>query len=53
VITNETVAVMQCKKSIIAKHFKGSFGSHHLELESKNSFVISRITCLAATELVV
>jgi hypothetical protein len=30
----------------------GSFGSHHLGLESKNSFMILTITCLAATELV-
>jgi hypothetical protein len=31
---------------------KGSFGSHHLGLESKNSFMILTITYLAATELV-
>jgi hypothetical protein len=31
---------------------KGSFGSHHLGLESKNLFMILSITCLAATELV-
>jgi hypothetical protein len=30
----------------------GSFGSHNLGLESKNSFVVPRITSLAATELV-
>jgi hypothetical protein len=34
------------------KNTKGSFGSHHLGLELKNSFVISSVTCLAATELV-
>jgi hypothetical protein len=31
---------------------KGSFGSHHLGLESKNLFMILANTCLAATELV-
>jgi hypothetical protein len=31
---------------------KGSFGSHHLELESKNLFTILTITYLAAIELV-
>jgi hypothetical protein len=31
---------------------KGLFGSHHLGLESKNSFVILTITCLVTTELV-
>jgi hypothetical protein len=30
---------------------KGSFGSHHLGLESKKLFMILTITCLAATEL--
>jgi hypothetical protein len=30
---------------------KGLFGSHHLGLESRNSFVILEITCLAVTEL--
>jgi hypothetical protein len=32
---------------------KGSFDSHHLGLESKNSFMILTITCLTATELVI
>jgi hypothetical protein len=36
----------------ISKTLLGSFGSHHLGLESKNSFMILSITCLAATELV-
>jgi hypothetical protein len=31
---------------------KDLFGSYHLGLESRNSFVILKITCLAATELV-
>jgi hypothetical protein len=31
---------------------KGSFGSYHLGLESKNSFMILTNTCLATTELV-
>jgi hypothetical protein len=31
---------------------RGSFGSHHLGLESKNSFVSLTFTCLAATKLV-
>jgi hypothetical protein len=32
--------------------YKGSFGPHHLGLESNNSFMILTITYLAATELV-
>jgi hypothetical protein len=32
--------------------YKGSFGSHHLGLESKKLFMILTITCLVATELV-
>jgi hypothetical protein len=32
---------------------KGLFGSHHLELESKNLFIILTITCLAASELII
>jgi hypothetical protein len=32
---------------------KGSFGSHHLRLELKNSFIILSITCLSATELII
>jgi hypothetical protein len=36
----------------VVDNIKGSFGSHHLGLESRNSFVIPEITCLAATELV-
>jgi hypothetical protein len=38
--------------SVGVEVYKGSFGSHHLGLESKNSFIILTITCLAATELV-
>jgi hypothetical protein len=32
---------------------KGSFGSYHLGLISKNSFMIPTITCLAVTKLVI
>jgi hypothetical protein len=40
------------KKLTLSKRNKGSFSSHHLGLESKNSFMILTITCLAATELI-
>jgi hypothetical protein len=36
----------------MSNFYEGSFGSHHSGLESKNSFMILTITCLAATELV-
>jgi hypothetical protein len=40
----------QCVNLVMVS--KGSFGSYHLGLISKNSFIISIITCLAATKLV-
>jgi hypothetical protein len=45
--------VFLCAKRRINDEPKGSFGFHHLGLESKNSFMILSITYLAATELVI
>jgi hypothetical protein len=55
VIGKENVSLPTVLKTVddtLVELTKGSFGSHHLGLESNNSFMILIITCLATTELV-